>query len=169
MSDDARALVRRFGLAPHPEGGFFKETFRSAARFALPGYPGERAASTAIHFLLEADTFSAFHRVRSDEVWHHYAGDPLELHTIDDDGHAALVVLGPDFEDGQVPQAVVPRGVWQAAAPRGSRYAFVGCTVAPGFDFADFEMPPRTTLLALFPRHTDLLTRFTRANAPDDP
>ena len=162
MPSEVEDLVRRFALAPHPEGGFFRETFRSTARFALPDYPSERAASTAIYFLLAAGTFSAFHRVRSDEAWHHYDGAPLELQMIDDEGHVSVVLLGRDFEAGQVPQAVVPRDVWQAARPVGDRHAFVGCTVAPGFDFADFEMPPREALVRRFPTLAPLVERFTR-------
>ncbi len=149
-------VVERLGLAPHPEGGFYRETFRA------PRDIGGRAASTAIYFLLPAGAFSAFHRVASDEVWHDYDGDPLELHTIDERGAHAIARLGRDLDAGERPQHVVPAGVWQAAAPIGSRYALCGCTVAPGFDFADFEMPPRAKLLAEFPQHAAIVTRLTR-------
>ena len=162
MHPDAAAIVATLGLAPHPEGGFFRETWRSTTLLhALPR--GLRAASTAIYFLLPAGTFSAFHRVASDEAWHHYDGDPLDLHLIDDGGAHSVVALGRDFARGELPQYVVPAGMWQAAVPRGERYALSGCTVAPGFDFADFELPPRADLLARFPGAHELIERLTRA------
>jgi predicted cupin superfamily sugar epimerase len=138
MHSDARAIVNALGLGPHPEGGFFRETFRAPLTFATPR--GHRAASTAIYYLLPAGTTSARHRVASDEVWHHYAGDPLELTIEHTDGGRELVVLGPDLAAGQRPQAIVPAGAWQSARPLGERFALCGCTVAPGFDFADFEL-----------------------------
>jgi predicted cupin superfamily sugar epimerase len=170
VNDEARAVVEALGLAPHPEGGFYRETFR--APLALPAPQGTRDASTAIYFLLPAGTFSALHRVRSDEIWHHYDGDPLELHLLEEgaaDGGAGpgvahrVVLLGRDLARGERPQAVVPAGVWQAAVPLGARYTLCGCTVAPGFDFADFELPPRADLLARFPGAHELIERLTRA------
>ena len=162
MDPAAARLVAELELSPHPEGGFYRETWR--APLVVEGLPqGARAAHTAIYFLLPAGTFSAMHRVASDEVWHHYDGDPVELHLLDDAGNHRIEVLGRDFARGERPQHVVPAGVWQAAVPRGSRYALCGCTVAPGFDFADFEMPPREVLLARYPQHDELVARLTRA------
>ncbi len=138
MDPEARALVDALGLAPHPEGGFYRETFRAPAPVATPR--GPRAASTAIYYLLPAGAASARHRVASDEAWHHYRGDPLELTVEHPGGRTERLVLGPDVLAGQRPQAVVPAGAWQAARPLGTRYALCGCTVAPGFDFADFEL-----------------------------
>lgn len=149
---DYRRIVELLDLAPHPEGGFYRETFRA---------PSVRASSTAIYFLLPAGTFSAFHRIRADEVWHHYDGDPLELHVIDSGRHER-VVLGRDLAAGQRPQHVVPGGAWQAAIPIGSRWTLCGCTVAPGFEFSEFEMPPQQELLALLPGHEALVRRFSR-------
>jgi predicted cupin superfamily sugar epimerase len=148
-------VVRLLGLAPHPEGGFYRETFRAARKV------GDRHASTAIYFLLPAKAFSAFHRVESDEAWHHYQGDPIDLHLIEG-GAYTRVRLGRDLTAGERPQHVVRGGVWQAAAPIGDRWSLCGCTVAPGFDFADFEMPPRATLVALFPQHRALVETWTR-------
>jgi len=160
MNDDARAVVTALGLAPHPEGGFFRETFR--APLAVSALQGSRAASTAIYFLLPAGSFSALHRVRSDEVWHHYDGDPVELYTLHDDaGEARVARLGRDLARGDRPQVVIPAGVWQAAVPVGKRFALCGCTVAPGFDFADFEMPSRAELLGRFPTVRELIERLT--------
>jgi predicted cupin superfamily sugar epimerase len=162
MHPDATQLVKRLGLAPHPEGGFYRETWRSPLVLGdLPRVP--RAASTAIYFLLPGGTFSALHRVASDEAWHHYDGDPLDLHLIDDHGAHSVVPLGRDLARGERPQHVVSAGTWQAAVPRGERYALVGCTVAPGFDFADFEMPPRADLVARFPEYSEIVARLTRA------
>jgi predicted cupin superfamily sugar epimerase len=163
MHPDAAVLVKSLGLALHPEGGFFRETWRSP--LLLREVPGRstRAASTAIYFLLPSGAFSAFHRVASDEGWHHYDGDPLDLHLIDERGEHQVVALGRDFARGERPQYVVPAGTWQAAVPRGDRYTLAGCTVAPGFDFADFEMPARSDLVARFPAHAEIVTRLTRA------
>jgi len=129
----ADEIIARLGLQPHPEGGHFRETFRSP--------DAGRSASTAIFFLLKAGERSHWHRVDADEVWHHYAGAPLEL-SMSDDGRAVRHRrLGSDFDLGETPQIVVLRGVWQAARSLGS-WTLVGCTVAPGFDFAGFELAP---------------------------
>ena len=166
MTLTADEVVRLLELSPHPEGGFYRETFRAPdLPVPLPDR-GVRAASTAIYFLLRQGDFSALHRVRSDEAWHHYLGAPLELHLFDDAGHS-VVVLGPDLARGERPQAVVPRGVFQgarlAASDRaGHHFALVGCTVAPGFDFLDFEMPSRAALFAEFPGHRALVEDLTR-------
>ena len=142
-------VIEALGLAPHPEGGFYRETFRST--------------STGIYFLLPAGEFSAFHRLRaSDEIWHHYAGDPVELDTIDPDGVHRVTILGPDLERGERPQAIVPAGTLQAAAVRGIRFALCGCTVTPAFQFDDFELPTRDELLLAFPRHETLIRQRTR-------
>ena len=160
MHADARSLLEMLQLQPHPEGGFFREVFRSPLTLALPR--GSRATCTAIWFLLPAGTFSALHRVRSDEVWNHHDGDPLDLHLLDDAGGHRVVRLGHDYGAGETSLAVVPAGVWQAAVPRGDRFSLCACTVAPGFDFADFQMPPRDVMLRTFPQHLDLVTALTR-------
>jgi predicted cupin superfamily sugar epimerase len=154
-------VVDELGLAPHPEGGFFRETFHAPERLAGVRNGEARAASTAIYFLLPAGAFSAWHVVTSDEVWHHYDGDPLELHTLGPEGHAVRR-LGRDLAGGERPQHVVPAGVLQAARPVGARYALCGCTVAPGFDFADFSMPTREELVARFPGHEEIVRALTR-------
>ena len=129
----ADEVVRLLGLSPHPEGGFYRETFRA------PAADGERSASTAIYYLLRAGEVSAWHRVDADEVWHFYAGSPLELFLSVDGRERSAIRLGPDLTAGERPQAVVPAGVWQAARPLGG-WVLVGCTVAPGFEFSSFEM-----------------------------
>jgi predicted cupin superfamily sugar epimerase len=156
-------LIARLGLQPHLEGGFFVESFRSPLEQTLPD-GRVRAASTAIYFLLPYGAFSAWHRVSSDEIWHFYDGDPLELTTLNREGTVERATLGREIESGQRPQFVVPAGVWQAAKPMQGEngYSLVGCTVAPGFDFADFEMPDRAALLTLFPSHTEIISALTR-------
>lgn len=161
MPKTADDLIQSLGLTPHPEGGFYRETFRAALLPAeLPGR-GARAACTAIYFLLRRGDFSAFHRVASDEIWHHYQGSPVELHLLDEAG-PRQVLLGSGFEAGEEPQRVVPAGVLQAARVTTGDFALVGCTVAPGFDFADFAMPPRGELLNRHPEHARLITALTR-------
>jgi len=131
---DAREIIEALGMQRHPEGGWYVETFRD-------GNGGTRGHSTAIYYLLEAGECSHWHRVRdAAEVWHFYAGDPLLLR-ISDGTTTETVTLGTDLAKGQRPQAVVPANAWQAAEPLG-RFTLVGCTVAPGFDFASFEMAP---------------------------
>lgn len=131
----AREIIEALGLEPHPEGGWYRETWRAEAP------PGERAAGTAIYYLLEAGDVSHWHRVDAAEVWHWYAGGPLSL-TVSPDGHdAESAILGPEIAAGQRPQRIVPAGWWQTATSLGA-FTLVGCTVAPGFTFDGFEMAP---------------------------
>ncbi len=162
MDDRVLDIVQVLEMQPHPEGGFYRESFR--APLVLNGLPhgAPRNASTAIFFLLPAGAFSAFHRVRSDEVWHHYDGDPLALHIISEDGAYEQNLLGRNLDAGERPQAVVPANAWQAAEPLGRSFSLCGCTVAPGFDFADFELGKRAELAARFTDHATLITRLTR-------
>jgi len=168
MSDDkAEDWIENLQLEPHPEGGYFHQTYRSRVtilREALPaGFAGARAASTAIYFLLEKKNFSAFHRLKSDEMWHFYAGDPLIVHVIEPEGRYSSVLLGRDLDAGQVLQAVVPAGCWFAShVADWNSLALVGCTVAPGFDFEDFEIGKREELIAKYPQHRELIARLTR-------
>jgi uncharacterized protein len=167
MQAAVREIVERFELLPHPEGGYFREIHRSAIALDHPAIDPSRGArrsgGTLIYFLLADGDFSALHRVRwSDEIWHLYAGGPLELHTIDANAHYVKRVLTGDLTRGE-PAGVVPAGVWQAARPAPtSEWAFCGCTVAPGFDFADFEMPPRAELIASFPEHERVIHALTK-------
>ncbi len=128
---DAEVLIEHLGLEPHPEGGWFRETWRD------PDRDGRRGSGTAIYYLLRAGEHSHWHRVDATEIWHHYAGGPLELSVAGE--HPVL--LGVDVTAGQVPQAVVPAGAWQSARPLGA-FALVGCTVSPAFRFEGFELAP---------------------------
>ena len=132
----AAGIIARLALEPHPEGGHFRETFRDA-RLDANG----RCVSTAIYFLLARGERSHWHRIDAAEVWHFYAGSPLTLQIADGEG-TRTIILGPDLAAGEVPQAVVPAQAWQAAESSGD-WTLVGCTVAPGFDFANFELAPK--------------------------
>ena len=163
FNDDIRKLVANYKLEPHPEGGYFKEVYRSAQTVSAEAlgfqFDGERSYCTSIYFLLTAGNFSGFHRIKQDEVWHFYHGHPLTVHVIDEKGKYQAHVVGFDLEEGPSPQLVVPARAWFASSVNSSEgedgYSFVGCTVAPGFDFRDFEMAKRAELLivALFPQH----------------
>ncbi|HVM84563.1 MAG TPA: cupin domain-containing protein [Candidatus Binatia bacterium] len=162
----AAAIVEKLNLTPHPEGGWFRETYRAAEQIAAAALPrrfdGPRAISTAIYYLLEAGQCSKLHRIRSDEVWHFYAGGALIVVEIAADGTLRETRLGPDLEAGDVAQHVVPAGAWFGAHPaEGTGFALVGCTVAPGFDFADFELAERGRLLAAYPGLRERILRLT--------
>ncbi len=168
---DAAFWIERLDLRPHPEGGYYRETYRAHETVAAPALPerfaGARAFSTAVYFLLTSDAFSAFHRIRSDELWHFYAGAAVTLAILDADGAGTLGTesLGRDPLRGESPQVVVPAGAWFAAeVAAGGGFALVGCTVAPGFDYADFELGDRADLLARYPQHRGAIERLTRVS-----
>jgi len=165
MRMTAQDVIDRLGLEVHPEGGCFRECYRSACQVLHPGLVAgnpRRSAATGIYFLLAEGDFSAFHRVRaSDEIWHFYAGDPVELYLLRESGVETRHLSG-ELTRGE-PMAVAPADTWQAArVVAGGAWALCGCTVAPGFDFADFEMARRGDLLARFPDHAELITSLTR-------
>lgn len=156
---DRDALIRHFNLQPHPEGGFFRETYRSTDPVCRPGLAGSRSASTAIYYLLCDGAHSAWHRIQSDEVWHFYTGNPLNVFVLENDGALTIHRLGnPLTHPGSTFQAVVPAGLWFAAqCDNPESIALVGCTVAPGFEFAEFELANVSQLLNQFPQHHDLI------------
>lgn len=135
MNLTADEIIEKFDLQPHPEGGCFKETFRDQNTV------GGRSVGTAIFFLLRAGEVSRWHKVDAAEIWHHYAGAPLELGLAQEGKAADTLILGTDLEDGQLPQHVIPTGWWQQARSLGD-WTLVGCTVSPGFEFSGFEMAP---------------------------
>lgn len=159
-------LIDKLELQPHPEGGYFKETYRSEGSIegdAEVPFPSGRSYSTGIYFLLEGNDFSAFHRIRSDELWHFYEGGPLHIFVIDDKGGLNIITLGRDIAAGEVYQAVVTAGHWFASSPvHPDQYSLVGCTVAPGFDFRDFEMADRQDLTASYPQYAATIDKLTR-------
>lgn len=160
-------IINSLNLKPHPEGGYFRETYRSDHLInedsLTSRYNGKRNYSTCIYFLLTSDTFSAFHRIQQDEIWHFYSGSPIRLHTISEIGTHSEFIIGNDFAKGQVPQLVVPGGYWFGAEViNPNDYSLVGCSVSPGFDFADFELPTRQELISLFPENEKIITRLTK-------
>jgi predicted cupin superfamily sugar epimerase len=163
----ANYWIEKYQLLPHPEGGYYAETYRASEKIAQQALPerfgGDRSFSTGIYFLLEAHHFSAFHRIQSDEMWHFYAGDALDIFVIyPETSTLEIIKLGNDPENGETFQAVVPAGTWFGSRPAaGSTYSLVGCTVAPGFDFQDFEMAERATLQGQFPEFQTLIQELT--------
>lgn len=166
MNKNIQDIIDTLDLQPHPEGGYFKETYRSTGTINKQdlgkNYSGQRNYSTSIYFLLTSGNFSALHRINQDEIWHFYDGSPIRLHMITPEGIHTEHSIGKDLYKGEVPQFVVPGGNWFAAEVIGDNtFSFVGCTVSPGFDFDDFELTPRATLLQLFPDKATLITRLT--------
>jgi predicted cupin superfamily sugar epimerase len=157
LTRDGQYWIEHLGLSPHPEGGYYRVTYKSDLPVATDR--GERAASTAIYFLLHGRDFSAFHRIASDELWHFYAGSALVVCVIDPDGSYSELHLGNDG----VFQGVVKAGCWFASRLKDdASFALVGCTVAPGFDFADFELAARSELVRAYPQHQRLIEELTR-------
>ena len=166
MNTRIQEIVDALDLKPHPEGGFYKETYRSEGEInsdsLTENYTGIRNYSTCIYFMLTSGNFSAFHRIIQDEIWHFYEGSTISLHTISKEGNYQKIAIGKNFSKGEVPQYVVRGGDWFAAEIEANNaYALVGCTVSPGFDFEDFELTPRQELLKLFPQHKAIITRLT--------
>ena len=162
----AQDYIEHLELMEHPEGGYYKESYRSAATITglcLPGFGGDRSFSTAIYFLLEQGDFSAFHRIKSDECWHFYDGGILLIHVLPPNGDYVCKRLGKNLGEGELLQFIVPAGAWFASEPApGSSFSLVGCTVAPGFDFEDFEMAKEENLLQSYPGHEALIKRLCR-------
>ena len=164
-ADRIRALLK---LEPHPiEGGYFIETYQSALRIpraCLPeAYASDRAAGTAIYYLLTPETFSALHKLPGDEIFHFYLGDPVEMLQLHPGGSGEVIVLGQDIAAGMRPQHVVRGGVWQGSRLRpGGSYALLGTTMSPGFDYTDYETGSRETLTKLYPKHSALIAALTR-------
>ncbi len=163
----ADEVIATLGLRPHPkEGGFFRETYRSEEAIAgaalPPRYDGPRAFSTAIYYLLTPEACSPLHRLRSDEVFHFYLGDPVVMLQLWPEGEGEVVILGPRIDQGQRVQVVVPRGVWQGCClAEGGRFALLGTTVAPGFEYRDYEPGAREELLRQYPQFAELIYKLT--------
>ncbi|HAX47784.1 MAG TPA: hypothetical protein DCX92_02240 [Bacteroidetes bacterium] len=163
----AEDYIKSLGLEKHPEGGWFKEVYRSdeetAAEHLPERFSGSRHHSTSIYFLLTSDTFSAFHRIKSDELWHFYEGSAVTIYMIDSEGNYSEITLGRNIESGEVLQCVIPHGVWFGAKVNSAdSFCLAGCTVAPGFHFDDFELGEREELLKIFPKHKKIVNELTR-------
>lgn len=169
MSRNASFWIQHLKLSKHIEGGRFSEVYKSALKLSTaqlpPNFPtnANRHACTHIYFLLERNQFSALHRIKSDELWHFYAGDSLVIYEIEKSGKLNKHVLGNDLEKGQQLFTYVKAGSWFGASlPKESEYSLVGCTVSPGFDYADFEMAERENMQNEFPQHSELIKALTR-------
>lgn len=166
MSREADYWIGRLGLSEHPEGGYFRETYRSSGTISqshLPDrYTGDRAHQTAIYFLLKSGQISAFHRMESDELWFFHAGSTTTIYCLHENGEREDIRLGPEPDSGDSLQAVIPRGTWFGAEVMESdSYVLVSCTVSPGFEFDDFRLGGRTALQEQFPQHAELIGRLT--------
>ena len=157
--------IRHLKLDPHPEGGFYRETYRSKENIQLCGlpsrFPAPRSFSTAIYFLMRSQDKSLFHRIKSDELWHFHAGSALNIYLLQQE-NLTVFKLGSNLEAGELLQVVIPANCWFGAKVISQdAYTLSGCTVAPGFDFKDFEIADRKKLLQEFPNHTDIITELT--------
>jgi predicted cupin superfamily sugar epimerase len=163
----AEKLIAHYSLLPHPEGGWYKETYKSTNNIiqnALPSnFTEGRAFSTAIYFLLEQGNFSAFHKIKSDECWHFYSGKTLLVYVINIEGNLDIIKLGSNIDNGEVFQYVVPANCWFASIPAiHAEFCFVGCTVSPGFDFNDFELAKADDLINEFPKLSEEIKKLCR-------
>lgn len=161
----AEYWIKHLALLPHPEGGFYRETYRASESISPEGLPdrfnGGRNFSTAIYFLLRSQDRSLFHRIKSDELWHYHAGSSLSLYVLTTNG-LSIHTLGPDPEQGQSLQVVIPANSWFGArVDSEDSYTLSGCTVSPGFDFQDFRMAEREALIKTFPNHRDIIALLT--------
>jgi len=167
MKEKIEDIVYKLQMNPHPEGGFYKETYRSNGLISKSslskGFSGDRNYATAIYFLLTSENFSAFHRIKQDEIWHYYNGSSLYVHVIGLDGVYRKYAVGMQLDQGELPQLVVPAGCWFASSVKDTNsYSLVGCTVSPGFDFNDFELAEREALIKEYPDHKKVITQYTR-------
>jgi len=157
---NAQAIIDKLKLIPHPEGGFYKETYRSDYTIVNENQQS-RTVSTAIYYLLENEDKSLFHRIQSDELWFFHLGQPLEIIVIQD-GHLVTFILGNDVKKDEGPQVRIPANTWFAARVKNAKgFSLVSCTVSPGFDFADFKLAKREDLVQQFPRLKDVIEKFT--------
>ncbi|MEY3236300.1 MAG: hypothetical protein RI883_401 [Bacteroidota bacterium] len=157
MTKEIQLLIEKLELIPHPEGGFYKETYRSTETINS----GSRQLMTSIYFLLTSSNVSKFHRIKSDELWFFHAGSPLIVHVLDENGHTENLV-GLAIQKGEQPQFMVPKNTIFGSSVQGKNtYSLVSCVVAPGFDFADFELFTKDDLLPLFPLHEEIISQLT--------
>jgi len=160
-------LVKELDLLPHPEGGYYKETYRSEGKITQAclssDFKGDRNMATGIYFLIEKGNFSALHKIKSDETWHFYYGDALEVIEINEQGLLTITCIGNNILNGEIFQHTVKANTWFGSrVSNNGNFSLVGCTVYPGFDFNDFELATRHELIQLFPQHKNLISELTR-------
>ena len=161
MNKEAKYWIKKLDLSKHPEGGYYRETYRCNMKILYKNR--YRSISSGIYFLLDGSEFSAFHRLRSDEMWHFYAGGSLTLHVISRHRRYSLIKLGNDLEDGDVFHTVIRYGSWFGATVDDRlSYSLLGCTVSPGFDFQDFELGQRKKLIEMYPEYRSIIEKLTR-------
>lgn len=167
IAEKAQYYIDQFAMLKHPEGGWYKETYRAKGIISgseLEGFGGDRSYSTAIYFLLTNGNPSVFHRIKADEAWHFYDGDGILIHELDEAGRYTEHRLGLNLEEGEEPQLVIKGKSWFASeVVKENGWCLVGCTVAPGFDFEDFEMAERRILIEQYPEHSELISRLTNS------
>ncbi|MDZ7764972.1 MAG: cupin domain-containing protein [Melioribacteraceae bacterium] len=162
-----KSIIEKLSLQPHPEGGYFREVYRSTDEIKKHGLPDRyktnRNSGTSIYYMLEGEQFSSFHKLKSDETWHFYLGSPIILHLISREGEYSKIVLGQKILEDELHQFTIINGTWFAAEVKDKKsYSLVGCTVYPGFDFEDFEMGDRFELINKFPQHKEIIKDFTK-------
>jgi uncharacterized protein len=166
LNEQAKYCIEKLNLRQHPEDGFFIETYKSEKHVNLPEYDGPRHACTAIYYLLTGDQFSSFHRIKSDEIWHFYAGSSLSLHIIEGQGNDSKLNefrLGSNIDNKETLQAIIKAGCWFAASiDDHNSYCLVGCTVSPGFDYRDWELGELQSLIRLYPQYKSIIEKYTR-------
>jgi uncharacterized protein len=156
-------IVGHLQMLPHPEGGYYRETYRAQEQAMFENMEGKRNLATAIYFLIEKNNFSALHKIKSDETWHFYDGDALEVIEITEEGEVIKTAIGRNLQQGEVYQYTVKAGRWFGSRVKeDGSYSLVGCTVAPGFDFRDFELAKQQTLCRQYPQHEELIQEMTR-------
>jgi len=167
MNEKAKYYIQKLQLKKHPEGGYYREIYRAGEMITIeaPKEKLRRNYSTSIYFLLEGREVSKFHRLKFDELWHFYDGSSVKIYQIDDEGNLSETIIGSNIGEGENFQAVIRKNRWFAAEVINKKsFALVGCTVAPGFDFSDFELAARSELIKLFPEHLLVINRFTNDN-----
>ena len=159
MNKEAARLVKKLGLEKHPEGGYFKQTYRSDTVVDFEGHDRPQSISSAIYYMLVGDQFSAFHKLKSDEIWHHYAGSSITLYAIASDGKLSKIKIGSDG----TPQAVIKADTWFAASLDSKKsYCLLGCTMSPGFGYRDWVLGKRVELIGTYPQHKKIIWRYTK-------
>jgi len=167
MLKEANRIIRLLNLQKHPEGGYYSEVFRSdeiIGKKSLPArYKSKRCLHTSIYFLLKGNDFSAFHRLNTDEIWHFYSGSKILIHIIENKNRINTFILGNNLKAGEKFQIIVKKGHWFAAEVEDKKsYALIGCTMSPGFDFEDFELGEHSKLIRLYPKHREIIEKFTK-------
>lgn len=158
MKYNIQEIIKQLDMQPHPEGGYYKETYRSMDLCLN----GTRSLKTVIYFLLRSEDVSHFHRIKSDEMWYYHAGSPLIVHSIDEQGNYKEQKVGINFLDGEIPQYLVPKNtIFGSSVLEKNSYSLVSCSVSPGFEFEDFELFKQSELLKQYPSHSEIITKLT--------